>query len=201
MYQCECGKEFEKSQSYIAHCGHCKIHLGRDPEDRFGESRSWSKGKMKDTDPSILSMSEKLKGRESPFKGHEHSEEFKHRQAEVARYNAKNHINGWKSGSSKIPNKYEEFTEKFLISRGVKYLREVTVPQSSLGKKGSYYQLDFLVEGVVDLEIDGSSHDEMHDFERDQYVSKKYQVYRIKHSDSIEQLEIELDKFVSSICR
>lgn len=45
MYKCECGKEYENSQSYVAHCGHCKIHLGRDPEDRFGESRRSNLGK------------------------------------------------------------------------------------------------------------------------------------------------------------
>lgn len=48
MYKCKCGREFEKSQSYVAHCSHCKIHLGRDPVDRFGESRAWMKGKTKD---------------------------------------------------------------------------------------------------------------------------------------------------------
>jgi len=30
MYKCECGREFEKRQSFIGHCGHCKVHL--DPE-------------------------------------------------------------------------------------------------------------------------------------------------------------------------
>lgn len=45
MYICKCGREFEKSQSYVAHCGHCKIHLGRDPEDRFRESRRFNLGK------------------------------------------------------------------------------------------------------------------------------------------------------------
>ena len=27
-YICECGREFEKSQSYNAHLSHCKVHLG-----------------------------------------------------------------------------------------------------------------------------------------------------------------------------
>lgn len=44
MYECKCGRSFEKSQSYIAHCGHCEKHLGRMPSDRFGKSRAWSKG-------------------------------------------------------------------------------------------------------------------------------------------------------------
>ena len=30
MYKCKCGKEFESSQSFNAHKGHCKVHLGED---------------------------------------------------------------------------------------------------------------------------------------------------------------------------
>lgn len=48
MYKCKCGKEFDKKQSYVAHCGHCRINLGYEPDDRFGDSRAWSKGKTKD---------------------------------------------------------------------------------------------------------------------------------------------------------
>lgn len=198
MYRCKCGKEFEKSQSYVAHCGHCKINLGREPVDRFGDSRAWSKGLTKETDSRILAVSERLRGK-TPFKGHHHTEETRANMAEIARYNAKNRINGWKSGSSKEPNKYERFTENFLISRGISYEREVTIPQSVLGKKGSYYQLDFLIGGMIDLEIDGSAHDKDHDDLRDSYVNKKYRVYRIRHHDSLEELEIELNRFVSTL--
>lgn len=199
MYKCKCGKEFEKSQSCVAHCGHCSIHLGRDSKDRFGDHRAWLRGKTKETDDRVLRISEKNKEHPGNFSGHAHSDLTKSIMAERARYNAKNHINGWKSGNSKIPNKYEKFTEQFLASRSVEYLREVTIPQSSLGKKGSYYQLDFLVNGTIDLEIDGSSHDESHDSERDRYLRPLYQIYRIKHEDSIERLEIELEKFISTL--
>lgn len=48
MYECECGRTFEKSQSYIAHSGHCEIHLGRKPKDRFGDARAWRRGRTKD---------------------------------------------------------------------------------------------------------------------------------------------------------
>lgn len=30
MYKCKCGKKFESSQSFNAHKGHCKVHLGED---------------------------------------------------------------------------------------------------------------------------------------------------------------------------
>ena len=73
------------------------------------------------------------------------------------------------------------------------------VAQSSLGKKGSYYQFDFLIDGHIDLEIDGSSHSKEHDYERDNYISRLYEVYRINHHDSLKELEVELNKFVSNI--
>lgn len=201
MYKCKCGREFDKKQSYVAHCGHCSIHLGRNPVDRFGDSRAWSRGRTKYTDERVLRIA--LKNKENPggFLGHTHKDETKRVMSEKARYNAQHHLNGWKAGSSKTPNKYEEFTEQFLLSRGIKYSREFVVAQSLLGKKGSYYQLDFLVNECIDLEIDGSSHNSLHDSERDRYVSKLYRVYRIDHNDSIEELEIKLNKFVSTICQ
>lgn len=202
-YACKCGRKFTNVQSYVAHCGHCKENLGKDPKDRFGESRAWNKGLSKDTDDRVRSITEKVKldHVEHPEKyiGYLHTEEFKKKQAERARYNAKNRINGWKAGSSTIPNKYEKFTEEFLISRGISYIREFKVSQSLLGKKGSYYQFDFLIDGHIDLEIDGSSHSKEHDYERDNYVSRLYEVYRINHHDSLKELEVELNKFVSNI--
>lgn len=48
MYECECGRTFEKRQSYVAHTGHCEIHLGYKPKDRFGDARAWRRGLTKD---------------------------------------------------------------------------------------------------------------------------------------------------------
>lgn len=45
---CKCGREFTKSQSFYAHQSHCKVHLGKEPKDRFGDSRRWMKGKTVD---------------------------------------------------------------------------------------------------------------------------------------------------------
>lgn len=209
-FVCECGREFSKSQSYYAHCSHCKIHL----DDRYDEykhnpafripdkKRAWAKGHtMQEDTPqgeALRSTSEKNKGKK-PFLGHTHSEEFKKAQSVRARYNASNHINGWKAGSSKIPNKYETFAENFLKDHDVPYAREVVVPQSLLGKKGSYYQLDFLVSGKIDLEIDGSSHNGDIDKIRDSYVCKLYEVYRINHNDSMEVLETLLNRFLECL--
>lgn len=203
MYKCECGKEFEKKQSYVAHCGHCSIHLKREPVDRFGDSRAWSRGLTKETDVRVAKIgriiSEKYSGKNSYWYGRNHSEQTKKTMAEKARYNAKNHINGWKSGNSKIPNKYEKFTKDFLDSHKIPFKSEVVVPKSEFGIKGNYYQLDFLVLDKIDLEIDGSSHNENYDNERDSHINKLYQVYRIKHEDSLKKLEIELNRFITEI--
>lgn len=191
---------FTNKQSYSAHCGHCKTRLGHIPEDRFGDARAWAKGKTKETDDRILRMSERLK-KHPPmsFLGSKHTDKSKQIMSEKARVNAKNHRNGWKAGNNKIPNKYEVFAEQFLSEKGIHFQREFIVPQSLLGKKGSYYQLDFLINGKIDLEIDGSSHSDNHDRIRDHYVGKLYQVYRIEHNDSLEQLESKLNQFLHSM--
>jgi len=46
MYTCECGRNFEKSNSLNAHYCYCKIHRkGKPVQDKFGSSRSSWKGK------------------------------------------------------------------------------------------------------------------------------------------------------------
>ena len=204
MYRCKCGREFEKKQSYVAHCGHCSIHLGREPTDRFGDSRAWSRGLTKRTDNRVARigriLSEKYSGENSHWYGRTHSEKTKKVMAEKARYNAKNHINGWKSCNSKIPNKYEKFTAEFLNSYKIPFKSEVVVAKSKLGiSGGSYYQLDFLVLDNIDLEIDGSSHNKSHDEIRDTHINKLYKVYRIQHHDSLDELRFELEKFIMNI--
>ena len=65
MYECKCGRKFEKKQSYVAHCGHCEIHLGHPPKDRFGESRRSNLGKhlpSKNKIPIEDILSNKVKG-------------------------------------------------------------------------------------------------------------------------------------------
>ena len=197
MYKCECWKEYKNKQSYVAHCGHCKIHLGRDPIDRFGDSRAWMRGLTKNTDSRVRRLSEISSKSKSGKPGHPHTEEFKIRISEISRNNAKSHKNGWKAGNNRIPNKYEEFTSEFLSENRLSYESEVVIPKSSLqSSEGGYYQLDFLVNGTIDLEIDGSSHSSHHDEIRDQLLSSKYIIYRISHHDSIEELRTKLNEFL-----
>lgn len=206
MYKCKCGKEYSTVASYGAHCSHCIVHLGHEDTDRFGDSRAWNRGKTKYTDPRIASMAlaqkQKIADGVIPksFLGKRHSEETKKKMSESARKVALEHRNGWKCGNSRIQNKYEQFTSEFLESNGISYQAEVTIPQSKFGKTGSYYQFDFLIDGIIDLEIDGTSHitDQqiMHDAERDSYVCNLYKIYRIQHNDDIDTLRNELELFL-----
>lgn len=200
-YTCECGRSFTNYQAYVGHCGHCKTHLGYDPKDRFGESRSWAKGKTKDTDERIKRMSERQKDNPTrSFLGRRHTEETRKKMSDSAKITASEHRNGWKAGDNRIPNKYEQFAEKFLIERGIQFQKEYVLPHAKVGNQsGHYYQLDFLVDGSIDLEIDGSAHNADHDTIRDQYISKLYTIHRINHNDSIEQLEAGLKSFISNL--
>lgn len=200
-YTCECGRSFTSKQSYVAHCGHCGIHLGHDPTDNFGKSRSWAKGKTKDTDDRLKRRSELQKANPSmSFLGKKHTEETRKKMSERARVTASEHRNGWKAGNNRVPNKYELFAEQFLLNNGISFQKEYVLPHSKLGNpNGSYYQLDFLIDGSIDLEIDGSANNCDHDSKRDQYISKLYTVHRINHNDSIEQLEAGLNSFISTL--
>lgn len=130
------------------------------------------------------------------FYGRHHTEETKKTIAERARYNAKNKLNGWKSGSNKIQNKYELFTWNFLKSNNIDAIPEYVVPNGH-----SYYQLDFLVNGNIDLEIDGSGHNFAGDEKRDLFIKNKkhFEIYHIRHNDSIDELKIKLNQFINSI--
>lgn len=201
MYTCKCGRSFEKVSSYGAHCSHCRIHLGHEPKDPFGDKRAWSRGLTKETDPRVANMakhlSEKFHGENTSFYGKHHTEETKRKMSESARRNAKNHINGWKSGDCRVPNKYEAYTYSFLEENGISFQHEVSVSKKSLGcDGGSRYMLDFVVNGVIDLEIDGTAHNKEYDDTRDSFVKNKYIIYRIQHHDSIDELYDKLREFV-----
>lgn len=197
MYQCKCGKSFEKRQSYVAHCGHCKTHLGYTPKDKFGDSRAWCRGLTKETDSRVARIARAQSLSRAGKPGTPHTDEFKSKISEIARYNARNHLNGWKSGDNRVPNKYELLASEFLDRYEIPFSREVVLRKRDLDPtlRGSY-ELDFVIYDKVNLEIDGSSHSKSHDDERDSLVSSRYQVYRIKTEDSLEVLDRELQKFL-----
>ena len=170
--------------------------------------QGWCKGLTKETDDRVAKFTKTLKdgydsGRITPsFLGRHHSEGSKNVMSEKARYNAEHHINGWKAGNSKAPNKYELQTREYLSSLGITYEPEKTISKKTLGlNEPGLYNLDFLIDGVLDLEIDGSSHNtdniKQHDEKRDAaLMSNGYEVYRIKTYDSQDILAKELEKFL-----
>lgn len=206
MYKCECGKEFDTVSAYGGHCAGCRIHLGHDPVDKFGDARAWSRGKTKDTDGRLAKISQHRKqliaeGKMiKSFKGKHHTEETRKRISQSAKKVTLEGRNGWKCGDSHVQNKYELFTSDFLTKHNVSYQSEVSIPQSSIGGVQSYYQLDFLIDGCIDLEIDGTVHltekQMNHDKIRDELMSTTYTVYRIQHNDDLDRLEKELNRFI-----
>ena len=209
MYKCKCGKEFSTPSSYGGHCVHCATHLGHEPKDHFGNHRGWSRGKTQYTDERICKTAAQQRERiamgkqRKPFAGRKHSEESKRKMSISARKVAKEGRNRWKCGDSHRQNQYELSTAEFLKKHNIEFKAEVTIPQSVLGKHGSYYQLDFLINDTIDLEIDGTVHltdiQKAHDIERDSFVSKRYQVYRIQHYNNHDILKQKLAEFLAML--
>ena len=96
LYRCECGKEFNKSQSLNAHFSHCDYHhkcLGTMRKGHYTElhhTTGWELSKSADEIKEILSKSAKtLKEKYNsgelipPFLGKHHSEELKNHFREL----------------------------------------------------------------------------------------------------------------------
>ena len=112
-----------------------------------------------------------------------------------------NHI-GWKT--RKIRSYAELFWEKVLKNNNLKYESEHTVKKKNLGieEKGCYF-LDFLIDGFIDLEIDGKQHKyenrKEHDVKRDELLTKNgFIVYRISWINPVESEKVkqQIDDFL-----
>lgn len=110
---------------------------------------------------------------------------------------------GWISRN--IHSYAEEFWKSVLDTNGISYIQEFKVLKSSIGAPGGgCYFLDFLLEGNVDLEIDGKQHYELsrrlHDQSRDTYLeSAGFRVYRIQYKNPKNSLVVkeDIDRFLS----
>lgn len=210
---CEfCGKQCRSLNSLRQHSTRCKENPNRKDFNKLGEySYNNFKGQNKFTNEIIAKASNSLqrgydsgrvipytKGKVGNFKGKHHTEKTKMRLSEVGRYNASNHLNGWKAGNSKSQNKYEKFTSSFLSDNNINYQSEYVLSTGCKGTPGvaTHYQLDFLINNKIDLELDGSGHNFSGDDKRDAFVNNYYIVHRIKHNDSLELLTTELNKFI-----
>ena len=208
MYTCECGKSFEKMRSFHGHLRHCQVYL-KDryiPEvhgNPFNGKRGWAKGLTKETDVRVKKFADTLKYKHMTgilipnFKGKHHSDVTKAHLASIGKYNASHHKNGWKAGDSRIQNKYEQYAQEYLQRHNIVFIAEKSV--STHRSKGALrYQVDFLINDKIVLELDGSGHNYRGDAERDKFlISQGYIVYHIRHLDSIEILDLELNKFIT----
>lgn len=211
---CEfCGKQCKSLNSLNQHSTRCPENPNRKDYNKLGEySHSNFRGQTKFTNDVIARVSKSIqagydsgrvipyaKGKPSTFKGKHHSEETKQKLSVIGRYNAKNHINGWKAGNSSVPNKYEKYTADFLSNYNIPFQQEFRVLTHKRGGKGvaTYYQLDFLIDNKIDLELDGTGHNFDNDYVRDDFIGKEYQIYRIRHNDSIDTLHKELETFIN----
>lgn len=113
---------------------------------------------------------------------------------------------GWQSRS--IRSYAEEFWEKVLDNNGIKYDAEHTIKKKDLGvDDSSCYFLDFLIDGFIDLEIDGKQHTyedrKEHDIERDKVLSKNgFLIYRIpwvnpNNDEGKKKVKEQIDTFIS----
>lgn len=180
MYKCICGKEFEKKQSYSAHCGHCS-ERGKSPHLFNSDGSAWNKGLTKDTDIRVMrnskSVSKSLKGsKRSPLS-------YSHRKS-ISDSMKKAHAEGRAHNIGMCRwNNEPSYPEKFFSSvienefEDKNYVREFPV-----GK----YSIDFAwVDKKLAIEIDGEQHDALeqsiHDKEKDKYLSNNgWKVLRVK---------------------
>lgn len=111
------------------------------------------------------------------------SDETKEKLSNKAKERIENGIHkGWVSRN--IESYPEKFFKKVLENNNIRYELNKPISQKSLGLESQYsYFLDFYIEeGNIDLEIDGEQHKyrQEHDKFRDEFISKQFNVYRIK---------------------
>ena len=210
MRQCECGREFEKHQSYASHCRSCRIHLGREPAPYVGGFRghtkvAWNKGLTKDTDDRVRKQAESLSKTMTGKVGRPHSKETRERISNTMKEKAqRGELKGF------MTRGHESFPEKFwrnvLDTNNINYIREYRVSFKSLGvdHPSAGYFLDFYLEDInLDLEIDGSQHNWEEVREKDlirdsRLKSAGYIVYRIPfiHPNKSEEVKSQIDQFL-----
>lgn len=183
MYQCICGKEFEKANSFNGHKSHCVIHLqhaGKDVDKILHRTKNnipWNKGLTKDTDSRVNKNGDSVKNfyeKNPRIKGTPcHTSESKKRIGEAQSYIRRRKIREgtltptcnkryvncyiqYKNGDKKfLRSSYELIIAIFLDMCNVEFTYEqVRAPYlGSDGNEHSYIS-DFCINNTV-LEIKG----------------------------------------------
>lgn len=222
MYKCICGKEFEKHQSYVAHCGWCKSKRSQEYIDNKISCMTDNRNKaiIRNTRRrrSIETLIKILNNRVWELEGN-HYCEYCHKEmkkkyssgrfcsSSCARSYSSNHPNNINNMEARMKafrnhddNKGELLFERLLTDHHIDFKREVVFSKASLGfrHESGYYRVDFLIADSIILEIDGSSHDnefsQEHDKIRDErFLNSGYQVVRAKYySDNYPGMEYYL---------
>lgn len=162
---------------------------------------AWNKGLTKDTNASVASAAQLMKGKSPSIKGKTHSIESRKKMSESAKIAFAKGIHAtWKT-RKKLQSYPEKYTEKKLIESGItSYVKEF--PITVRGEKTTYF-LDFYFENMcIDLEIDGGTHRfteiKEKDKNRDEYLlSIGIQVIRIPWNNK-KEFDDALINFIKS---
>lgn len=220
MYKCECGKEFDSRQSFCGHCSMCKIHLG---DDKFKKRQIISSNSMKASNDKRklkrdefidkwISEGHKCKNCGKVMINYYGSGRFcsrscsnsysarinnDKRRLSLSEATIRSIENGRHNG---IPSRkpYIEKYWNYMLSRyNIKLEPQFKVMKNS----GGYYLMDFLVEDIVDLEIDGPYHSMESDNIRDNFMkSRGYIVYRVNYINPHKERDKiinQIDNFIS----
>lgn len=150
-----CGKEYSKSgigtHIWRNHTEKGKKH---NPNKGFENGRViWNKGLTKETNKSIKQRSEKIKGRESTFKGKHHSQETKDKISLIRIKYLQEHpdmVPYLINHSSKV-----SYPEELLLNK----LTELNITGWIFKFQNGMYQYDFAwPELKIDVEVDGGTH-------------------------------------------
>lgn len=141
---------------------------------------AWNKGKTKETDERVQQYGNALKGKPSPHRGRNHTEESKQKMREAYQNRkSEGRAQSWKS--RKVRSYPELFFEGVLFNNG---LLEACIIEHPVPKPGACYFLDFYFpDKMIDLEIDGQQHSfrKSEDEARDTFLSDRgIIVYRIQ---------------------
>lgn len=212
MYKCICGKEFEKVQALHGHQSHCKINLGEErlsqkkslDEYKIQKMVEGTKKRCASIKQSKIElwisekhtcekcgkvMTEKYasgrfcsKSCSKSFSALSNNDQRKSNLSKslVKAIEEGRHRPTFTSSHGNYIERYWSFILSNTYNLNVE--KQHRVSKEIFDNNNHFYYLDILVEGFIDLEIDGPYHDVKRDAIRDAYLMKNgYIVYRVDY--------------------